>query len=164
MATTPVSDTHASAASRASGDETDRNLALLAYALLFFAIFFAGAPALIAVAIAYSRKAKVPRLIRSHHRFQIFIFWTGLALTLLAAFSGLAAVMTALVTIVGAAVHSGFNAEAFVIHPMHLGRAMAVFASTAVVLGIITGLWLMAASAYGFIRLASHRSIRQTAR
>jgi uncharacterized membrane protein len=158
-AMTPVSET-----ARTSGDDADRNLALLAYGLLFFAIFFAGAPALIAVAIAYTRKAKVPRLIRSHHRFQIFIFWTGLALTLLAALSGLAAVVTALVTIVGAAMHSGWNAQAFIVHPMHLGKVMAVFTTAAVLLGIVTGLWLMASSAYGFIRLASHRSIRQTAR
>jgi len=156
---TPASDTAA-----APHDDAERNLALLAYALIFFAIFFAGAPALIAVGIAYSRRGKVPRLIRSHYRFQIFIFWTGLALTLLAAFSGLAAVMTALVAIVGAALHSGFNAQLFVIHPLHVGRVMAAFATAAVSLGVLTGLWLMAASAYGFIRLASHRSIRQTAR
>ena len=36
--------------------DVDRNLALLAYGLLFFAIFFAGVPALVAVAIAYSRR------------------------------------------------------------------------------------------------------------
>ena len=39
------------AAERNSAD-VDRNLALLGYGLLFFAIFFAGVPALIAVAIA----------------------------------------------------------------------------------------------------------------
>ena len=42
------------ATTRESAD-VDRNLGLLAYGLLFFAIFFAGVPALIAVAIAYSR-------------------------------------------------------------------------------------------------------------
>ena len=40
-------------------DEVDRNLALLDYGLLFFAIFFAGLPALVAVAIAYAREGRL---------------------------------------------------------------------------------------------------------
>ena len=37
-------------------DEVDRNLAFVTYGLLFFSVFFAGVPALIAVAIAYARR------------------------------------------------------------------------------------------------------------
>ena len=36
--------------------ETAENLAMIAYGLLFASIFFAGAPALIAVVIAYSQR------------------------------------------------------------------------------------------------------------
>ena len=59
----------------------DRNLALVAYGLLFFAVFFAGAPALVAVAIAYARRQHGDPAVRSHFRFQIFVFWVGFALT-----------------------------------------------------------------------------------
>ena len=41
---------------RISHDDLDRNLAFVAYGLLFFACFLAGAPALGAVAIAYARR------------------------------------------------------------------------------------------------------------
>src|ERR1700759_4930706 len=78
-------------------DEVDRNLALLGYGLLFFAIFFAGVPALIAVAIAYARRRGVMGGTRSHFRFQIFVFWVAFALTFLAAFAGL----TALIVLAG---------------------------------------------------------------
>ena len=47
---------------------------------------------------------------------------------------------------------------------LHVGRAFFIFVSAAAGLGVLTGLWLMVTSAYGFIRLASQRSIRQTAR
>src|ERR1700744_115268 len=74
-------------------DEVDRNLALLGYGLLFFAIFFAGVPALIAVAIAYARRRNADTALRRHLRFQTFIFWVGFPLPLLAALSGLAALL-----------------------------------------------------------------------
>jgi hypothetical protein len=32
-----------------------------------------------------------------------------------------------------------------------------------VTLGVLTGLWLLVTSSYGFIQLATHRPIRQTA-
>ena len=157
--------TTASEIRRASqADDVDRNIALLAYGLLFFAIFFAGAPALIAVAIAYARRREVDPFVASHHRFQIFIFWIGFALTLLAALSGLAA----LLSIVGDLVHVAMQARWDgwnVIHManLHLGRPFFAFVTAAAGLGVMTGLWLLVTSAYGFIRLASHHSIRQTA-
>lgn len=148
-----------------TNDDVDRNLALLAYALLFFAIFFAGAPALIAVAIAYTRRGRTTRMIRSHHRYQIFIFWGALALTLLAALSGLAAILTVLGAMIASAAHVHLRAgHSFAITFPHLGPAVVVFSTAAISLGVLAGLWLMVMSGYGFIRLASHRSIRQTAR
>jgi uncharacterized membrane protein len=145
--------------------DVDRNLALLAYGLFFFAIFFAGAPALIAVAIAYARKDRVGRLIRSHHRFQIFIFWGAVALTLLAAVSGLAAVLTLLGELFASATHSRAGPSgAFTITPPFLGPAVVAFSTAAISLGVLAGVWLMVMAGYGFARLASHRAIRQTAR
>lgn len=146
-------------------DDVDRNIGLLAYGLLFFAIFFAGAPALIAVAIAYSRRRDVDPFVASHHRFQIFIFWIGFAMTLLAALSGLAALLSILGDLVHIVATARWNGwEVIQTADLHVGRAFFVFVSAAAVLGVLTGLWLMVTSAYGFIRLASQRSIRQTAR
>jgi uncharacterized membrane protein len=148
-----------------SNDDVDRNLALLAYGLLFFAVFFAGAPALIGVAIAYARKGQTARLIRSHHRYQIFIFWVGVALTLLAALSGLAAVLTVLGEMIASATHTHSRMhETFTVGLPYLGPAVVAFSTAAISLGVLAGLWLMAMSAYGFVRLASHRAISQTAR
>ena len=146
-------------------DESDRNLALVAYGLLFFAIFFAGAPALVAVAIAYARRGHTGRLVRSHHRYQIFVFWCGFALTLLAALSGLAAVVTVLGEMIGSASRApAAGPGAYIITLPFLGRAVVAFTTAAISLAVFSALWLMAMSAYGFLRLASHRVISQTAR
>jgi uncharacterized membrane protein len=142
-------------------DDADRNLALLAYGLLFVAIFFAGLPALIAVAIAYSKRNNTPPPVRGHFRRQIFIFWVGFALTLLAAFSGLAAVVIFLAEIfLGVADGGGLNTGVF--NHAHVGIMM----SCVIVAGLMvvaTGLWFIITSGYGFIRLASRQSISQTA-
>jgi uncharacterized membrane protein len=45
---------------------------------------------------------------------------------------------------------------------VHIGVLMA-FVAAAGLLAIMTGVWLIATSAYGFILLASRQSIRQTA-
>ena len=74
--------------------DTAENLAMIAYGLLFASIFFAGAPALIAVVIAYSQRREAPTRIRSHFDFQIKVFWAAFALTLAAASCGLAGVRT----------------------------------------------------------------------
>lgn len=149
----------------APNDDVDRNLALLAYGLLFFAIFFAGAPALIAVAIAYARRGQTTRMIRSHHRYQIIIFWGAFALTLLAALSGLAAIVSVLGEMIFQAAHVRWRAgAALTVTLPYLGPAVVAFSTAAISLGVFAGLWLMVMSGYGFIRLASHRAIRQTAR
>ena len=151
------------AAGRESAD-VDRNLGLLAYGLLFFAIFFAGVPALIAVAIAYSRSKDAGCTVRSHHRFQIFIFWVGFALTALAALSGLGAVLTILILLVTSAMHTRLNGLEVVSYPaIRFSGAVAAFSVATVTLGVLTALWLLITSSYGFIQLATHRPIRQTA-
>lgn len=148
----------------APADDVDRNLALLAYGLLFFAVFFAGLPALIAVAIAYAKRREVQPFIAGHHRFQIFIFWVGFALTLLAALSAFAGIAWMMGQVVVSAVHSRWNGwDSVVLPPIRVDAMTMAMFGAAGVLGIITGLWLFVTSAYGFSRLASQRSIRQTA-
>src|ERR1700761_3083235 len=98
-------------------DDVDRNLALLAYGLLFFAVFFAGLPALIAVAIACAKRREVQSFIAGHHRFQIFIFWVGFAMTLLAALSAFAGMAWMMGQVVLAAVHSRWNGWDSVVLP-----------------------------------------------
>jgi uncharacterized membrane protein len=155
--------TAASGASVAQrSEEVDRNLALLAYGLMFFAIFFAGAPALVAVAIAYARRGDADPSLRSHFGFLISIFWVGFALTLLAGLSGLAAVLFVIGEVIrGVAAGQWDGFDAVVFSQMHVG-VVVLFIAAAIVLGVLTAAWLMIASAYGFIRLASRRSISQT--
>ena len=145
--------------------DVDRNLALLAYGLLFFAIFFAGVPALVAVAIAYSRSRDAGCTVRSHHKFQIYIFWVGFALTALAALSGLGAVVSIIIQAISSAMRTQLNGlEVVSYRPVQFNGAVAAFSVATVTLGALTGLWLLITSSYGFIQLATHRSIRQTAR
>ena len=144
-------------------DDADRNLALLAYGLLFVAIFFAGLPALVAVAIAYSRRSLSTAPVRGHFRRQVLIFWVGFALTLLAALSGLAAVVIFLAEVFLGFVDgswSGLNTTIF--NHAHIGVMMTCVVAAGLLV-VATGLWFMATSAYGFIMLASRQSISQTA-
>ena len=141
-------------------DDADRNLALLAYGLLFVAIFFAGLPALVAVAIAYSKRSSSVPPVRGHFRRQVLIFWVGFCLTLLAALSGLAAVVILLAEVLFGFAGGGLSTTIF--NHAHIGLMMScVIAAGALV--FLTGLWFMVTSAYGFIMLASRQSISQTA-
>jgi uncharacterized membrane protein len=144
-------------------DEVDRNLALLGYGLLFFAVFFAGVPALVAVAIAYARRRNTECAVKSHFRFQIFIFWVGFAMTLLAALSGLAALVVLAGEIIRGVIDGRWDSwDTIVFSQVHVAAVMAL-AGAAGVLAVLTGVWLMITSAYGFILLASRQSIRHTA-
>jgi uncharacterized membrane protein len=141
--------------------EVDRNLAFLTYGLLFFSVFFAGVPALIAVAIAYARRKDADPLVRGHHSFQIWIFWVGFLMALLAGAAGL----TAILMILGEALRlSSVNAWqgwqtvqlSDVVGPVSLS-----FIATFFLLGVCAGLWLVVTSIYGLVRLASHRPMGQ---
>jgi uncharacterized membrane protein len=143
-------------------EDFDRNLALVAYGLMFFAIFFAGAPALVAVAIAYARRHHADPAMRSHFRFQIFVFWVGFALTLIAALCGVGALLVLLGTVIRSAVEGRWDGlDTALFSQTHVG-VMMLLAAGAGLFAILTGVWLIITSAYGFIRLASHRSISQT--
>lgn len=144
-------------------EDVDRNLALLGYGLLFFAVFFAGVPALIAVAIAYARLRNTQCVVKSHFKFQTFVFWVGFALTLLAALSAVAALVVLVGEIVRGAVDGKWDSlDTVMFDQVHVGVVMVMF-GVAGVLAALAGAWLMVTSAYGFILLASRRSIRQTA-
>ena len=143
-------------------EEVDRNLALVAYGLLFFAVFFAGAPALIAVAIAYARRHHSDPPMRSHFGFQIFVFWVGFALTVIAALCGLGAVLILLGEVIRSAVEGRWDSlDTALFSQSHVG-VMMLLAAGAALFAVLAGTWLIATSAYGFILLVTRHSIRQT--
>lgn len=149
--------------------EAERNLALLSYGLLGVSVFFAGITALVAVIIAYSLHNAATEELSRHFRFQTRIFWVG--------------VVCILVTIV-AAIVATLGAAGNLLHtapPPDLVRTMEVFGypvdlsglrltplvMTALAISagsaLFGALWMMLASAFGFIRLASSKHIGQTA-
>jgi len=145
--------------------ETAENLAMIAYGLLFASIFFAGAPALIAVVIAYSQKRDASPRIRSHFDYQVRIFWVAFVLTLAAASCGLAGVICGLGEMIDMASISRIeHIESINIDLSHItidGRVIALLVG-ACVLGFLSSVWLLGASAVGFIRLASERAMGDT--
>jgi uncharacterized membrane protein len=143
----------------------DRTLAMVNYALLFSSVFLAGVPGLIAAVLAYAQRDQADADIRSHFDFQIRIFWIALAIALVAGALGLAAVVMA----VGEALQYGVNGwdawEGFDPHLSEItvsaGLIFTIVGSVA--LWVLSALWLLAAPAFGFIRLASERRIGQQA-
>jgi uncharacterized membrane protein len=142
--------------------ESEVNLAMLGYALLFASVFFAGLPALIAVMIAYSQVKEAPtRALRSHFAGHIRIFWVGFALTLVAASCALAGLVAGLGEVIGAASVDGFDRSGLNIQLTTVTIPIGIVAllGGAVVFGFLSSAWLMAASSVGFIRLASEPAI-----
>lgn len=144
--------------------EVERNLALLAYGLMFFAIFLSGLPALIAVIIAYARRkdTSTSALVVGHYGFIIWIFWIGAGMALLTAAAGMATTFSALIQLIG---HHGMPAlDSWTAFQTRIAgsSSVALFLISTAVLFVLTGLWLAGASAYGFIRLASSLPIGET--
>jgi uncharacterized membrane protein len=141
---------------------TAENLAMIAYGLLFASIFFAGAPALIAVVIAYSQRHEASPRVRSHYDFQIRVFWVAFVLTLAAASAGLAGVIGGLGELIDAASITRIqHIESIRIDLSHIvvdGRVIGLIVA-AFILGFLSSVWLLGASAVGFIRLASERAM-----
>ena len=141
---------------------TAENLAMIGYGLLFASIFFAGAPALIAVVIAYSQRREASPRVRSHYDFQIRIFWVAFVLTLAAASAGLAGVIGGLGELIDAASITRIeHIESIRIDLSHItidGRVVGLLVA-ACVLGFLSSIWLLGASSVGFIRLASERAM-----
>ncbi len=146
----------------ASAADAAENLAMVAYGLLFASIFFAGAPALIAVVIAYSQRREATPRIRSHYDFQIRVFWGAFVLTLAAASCALAGAIGGLGEMISAASITRLeHIDSISIDLSHItidGRVVGLLVA-AVILGFLSSVWLLGASAVGFIRLASERAM-----
>jgi len=148
--------------------ETDRNLAMLGYGLLFIAVCFAGVTALVAVIIAYVMRDGAGPATRDHFRFQIRIFWIALALTVASMGAGLAAAMLAFGDLVRHGLLAEWDAWDFVgdididLSDLRIDPAVILLAVVSAVAGLLAGLWLICAPAVGFIRLATARAIGQT--
>src|SRR4051812_33502526 len=78
MMTTAVDGTYASPPRVPS--PVARGMAFIIYGLLFLALPTLGSSAVVALILAYARRDGALPLIKSHHRFQIRIFWIGLAM------------------------------------------------------------------------------------
>ncbi len=142
-------------------DRENRGVAMLNYGLLFTSIFFAGIPALIAVALAYARKSKTGPGLKKHFRFQIRIFWVAFFIALLAGACGIAGVILAVVELAqGAGVWPWQGVD---LRTMRVGGDIVFMLVAAVILSLIDAAWLMASSAFGFIRLASDHSLSKAA-
>lgn len=142
--------------------ELDRNLALLGYGLLFAAVFFAGIPALIAVIIAYSQRGETGAPLRSHYDFQIRIFWVGFVLTMIAAACAIAAVLIGIGEFLEFSMAGGFDAWDNIVIDMddvRIDASVVILTVSAIIASLLTAIWLVAAPAFGFIRLASERPI-----
>jgi uncharacterized membrane protein len=146
--------------------EPGRNLAFINYGLLFASVFFAGVPALIAVIIAYSQRDQASPQVRSHHEFQIRIFWVGLATTLIAAASVLGVVMGLVGELFEMSRAQGWarwDDVRIELRDLSLDTGVLLMAAAAALFSAITWLWLIIAPAYGAIRLASARAMGHSA-
>ncbi len=138
-----------------------RALALLNYSLLFFAFFFAGVPAVIAVALDYSQQVKVTQSLRNHYGFPIGLFWGSFLIALPAGILGSSGFFLALGEVLvagGQSALSGFGFWKFNVH----GSNMIMMISGAM-LTAIDAVLLMVGSAIGFVRLASDRALGKSA-
>ncbi len=148
--------------SGASSVESSRNLALLNYALMFAAVFFAGVPALAAVIIAYTQRDSAPEPARSHLGFQIRSFWVAFFLALLAGICGLAAVIHVLASLYGLANTAGWGGVDQLeveIGQVAIDATLLFLIVGAIALGFLSGLWLIGASIIGAVRLASDKTM-----
>jgi uncharacterized membrane protein len=138
--------------------DTSMNLAMLGYGLLFLSVFFAGLTALVAVVIAYSQKEAAPRRIRAHFNFQIRMFWIALALTLGAGACASAGIVASLGDVISAVAISGFDWREGLqleVSDVTIDGGSIALVGAAVVLCLLSTLWLIVASSIGFVRLAS---------
>lgn len=149
--------------------EAERNLALLAYGLLGVSMFFAGITALVAIIIAYVLHDAATEELARHFRFQIRIFWLGVAAVALTVIAGLVAALGAAGNLLHSAPPSDLVRTVYVfgreIDLSGLRMTPLVITAAAVSAGsaVLGALWMVGASTIGFIRLASSKHIGQTA-
>lgn len=150
-------------------NEAERNIALLAYGLLFVSIFFAGTTALVAVVIAYAlRDAATPEL-ASHFRFQTRIFWIALALFVLTVATAIAAGLGTLGNVLNSRPPGDWFGQIsvgdvdFDVDDIHITPIVILLACVSGISGMLGALWLICAPAVGFVRLATSRHMGETA-
>jgi uncharacterized membrane protein len=132
------------------------------YGLFLISIFFAGAPGLIAAAIAYSQKTRVAPLLRSHYRFQIVLFWSAFLLGAVAAGLFVIGLTTAIFDFL--AVSGGdWTDNVPMLRDLGAHGPALFMILLGVLIAAIDGAWLLAASTFGLIRLASHRGLGKSA-
>jgi hypothetical protein len=160
-------------------------MAFLGYFLLLGALPSLGSSALIALVLAYARRDGAVSFIRSHHRFQIRIFWVGLALTVAAIALGASAWLSAgepappplhiphspdAQTVAFHPAGEGAEPRSAVFYSWSYGfdrgvGVRAVLEGYAAMFSIaMAGLWSIAAPLWGLLRLASGRPIGHSAR
>lgn len=140
---------------RASGE---RGVALIVYALLFVAPFFAGVPGLIGVVIAYARRAEVNRCVRKHHSFQIRMFWVAFALSLVIGISALWALINGAGDLFAFFQAGGWDrmmAGNVQFRDFGIGDSVVVLTFMALGLSLFVVAMLMLGSVLGFARLVS---------
>ncbi len=149
--------------------EVERNMALLAYGLMGVSIFFAGVTALAAVVIAYVLQNATTEDLSRHFRFQIRIFWVGVACLVVAAISAIVAGLGAAGNLLHSAPPSdligrievwGFEAD---LSGLRITPLVIIALSVSAAAAFFGGLWAMIASAIGFIRLATSPGMGQIA-
>jgi uncharacterized membrane protein len=139
----------------------DRIVAMGSYGLLFVSVFTFGVPALAAVALAIFHRDDAQPLIRSHYRFQIRIFLTAFLFVILAGISALLGGGLALSQLVSF-IELHARQVAAVIGTDTGGREAWAAGGLVIAAFLFFGLsvlWTLAASAFGFLRLAANRPI-----
>lgn len=137
----------------------DRTVGFAVYALLFVSSFFAGLPGLVGAALAYAHRKGASRLMATHYRFQLRIFWTCLIFFVLG-----------MVALVGAAA-LGLTELLRYVPPEWLASVglsgdsesagLLAWALLAVGIALLfaSWVWSLAAPAYGFLKLVGSRAI-----
>lgn len=142
--------------------DVESNLAMLGYALLFFSIFFAGMPGLVAVIIAYAQRHATSPAVRRHYDFQIRIFWVGVILSAIAAVTAVAAAAISVGQLFEMGVQGGWDAWdglSFSTSQVHMDPTVVTLLCITAIAAVATVLWLLIAPLVGFIRLATQQSM-----
>lgn len=140
----------------------DYVVAMAGYVLLFVSVFMAGVPALATFALAYAHRRDSHLLVRTHFQFQLRIFLTALLFVGLGAGSLVAAGGLALARVIrfaqdhlpglaGAMTQAHVDAWSTTIAAALLAASIVFF--------VLTVIWLMGASLFGFLRLVGGRPI-----
>ena len=149
--------------------EAERNLALVAYGMLGFSVFFAGITALVAVIIAYALHDAATESLSRHFRFQIRIFSVGMAAIILTVVAGVVAGLGAAGNLLHTAPPSDLVrtidlwGHQIDLSGLRITPLVVIAAAVSAGSALLGALWMVLASAIGFIRLASSKHLGQTA-